>query len=217
MASATAVASRRPQPRSQKKVCLFVLFFAVTAFVTYMKNARVFDPTSEIARHFRPGLLFLIPHAFFSSIALVMGAFQFSTRLRARYLNLHRRLGYVYIACVLVGAPLAIPLATRVGTPSLVAASAAQTTGWIVCTLIALYCIREGNVQQHRRWMLRGYPFAVIFTLARVIIPLPPILQLGNAGVELVVWPLIALAAFLPSIVLEWPAITRRSPVAAQG
>ena len=67
MASATAVASRRPQPRSQKKVCLLVLFFAVTAFVTYMKNARVFDPTSEIARHFRPGLLFLIPHAFRAS------------------------------------------------------------------------------------------------------------------------------------------------------
>jgi uncharacterized membrane protein len=192
----------------------FVVFFAVTAFATYLKNARILDSTSDIARHFSPGMAFLIPHAFFSSIALVMGAFQFSNRLRARYLGVHRKLGYVYVACVVVGAPLSIPLAARVGTPSLVAASVAQTTGWVVCTLIALYCIRRGNVQQHRRWMLRGYPFAVIFTVARVIVPIPPILRLGNAGAELVVWPLIALAAFLPTIMLEWQQITRRSAAA---
>lgn len=211
MASATAVAARRPQPRSQKKFVFWIVFFAVTAFVTYMKNARVLDPASEMARHYSPGLVFLIPHAFFSSIALAMGAFQFSNRLRSRYVGLHRRLGYVYVTCVVVGAPLSIPLSTRVGTPSLVAASVAQTCGWVVCTLIALYCIRTGNVQQHRRWMLRGYPFAIIFTVARMIIPIPPILARGNAGVEMVVWPLIALAAFLPTIVLEWPQIRRRS------
>jgi uncharacterized membrane protein YozB (DUF420 family) len=209
MASATAVASRQPQPRSHKKIVLFAVFFAITAFVTYMKNARILDPTSEIARHFSPGMAFLIPHAFFASIALVMGAFQFSNRLRARYLSLHRKLGYVYVTSVVVGAPLSIPLAAKTGTPSLIAAATAQTTGWVVCTLIALYCIRNGNIKEHRRWMLRGYPFAVIFTVSRMIAPIPAILSRGSTGIEMVVWPLIALAAFLPSILLEWPAITR--------
>lgn len=214
MASTTATALQQPRPRSQKKLIFFAVFFAITAFVTYGKNARILEPTSDIAKHFSPGMAFLIPHAFFASIALVMGTFQFSNRLRARYLSLHRKMGYVYVTCVLIGAPLAIPLAARVGTPSLVAASAAQTIGWITCTLIALYCIRTGNVQQHRRWMMRGYPFAVIFTVARMIIPIPPILARGNAGVEMVVWPLIALAAFLPTIVLDWPAIRRKSAAA---
>jgi hypothetical protein len=35
--------------RSQSKLVFFVIFGLLTVFVTYMKNARVFDPTSEIA------------------------------------------------------------------------------------------------------------------------------------------------------------------------
>lgn len=101
-----------------------------------------------------------------------MGAFQFSNRLRARYLRLHRALGYAYVTCVMVGASVAIPLAAKISTPSLVAASAVQAFGWMSCTGIALYCIRTGNIQQHRRWMMRGYPFAMVFTVARVFIPI---------------------------------------------
>lgn len=215
MSSFAATRSTRPRSRSQSKLIFFVLFFAVTAFVTYMKNAQIFQPTSEIARHFAPGTLYLVPHAIFAGTAMLMGAFQFSNRLRARYLRLHRTLGYVYVVCVSIGAPVAIPLAAKVGTPSLVAASAVQALGWMLCTGIALYCIRTGNVQQHRRWMIRGYPFAMIFTVARVIIPLPPVFRSGYVGIEIVVWTLIALAALLPSIFLEWRSITPR-PIAGK-
>src|SRR5256885_11478834 len=104
----------RPRSRSHKKLLFFVVFFAVTAFVTYMKNAEIFQPTSQIARHFAPGMMFLIPHAIFAGLAFVMGAFQFSNRLRARYLKMHRALGYVYVTGVMVGAPIAIPLAMKV-------------------------------------------------------------------------------------------------------
>lgn len=203
--SPSGIQTRR---RSQKKLLFFAAFFAVTALVTYLKNAQIFQPNSAIARHFAPGLVFLIPHALFAATALVMGAFQFSTRLRSRYTRAHRVMGYIYVTCVMIGAPFAIPLAARVGTPSLVAASAVQAFGWMLCTGIALYCIRIGNIQQHRRWMIRGYPFAAVFTAARVIIPIPPILRSGVVGTEIVVWTLIALAAFLPSVFLEWHAIT---------
>jgi uncharacterized membrane protein len=191
----------------------FVLFFAVTAFVTYMKNSQIFQPGSPIARHFSSAWTFLIPHAIFAGLALVMGAFQFSNRLRARYLRLHRAMGYAYIVCVAIGAPISIPLAMRVATPSLVAASCVQTFGWMACTAIALYCIRARNIQQHRRWMIRGYPFAMVFTVARVLIPIT--LRYGFTGIEIVVWTAIALAAFLPSVFLDWRSITTR-PAAAR-
>ena len=206
----TAPAGIRTRRRSQKKLMFFAAFFAVTAFVTYMKNEQIFNPRSDIARHFAPGMVFLIPHAIFAATALVMGAFQFSTRLRSRYTRAHRIMGYIYVTCVMIGAPVAIPLAARVGTPSLVAASAVQAFGWMLCTGIALYCIRIGNIQQHRRWMIRGYPFAAVFTVARIIIPIPPVMRSGNVGIEIVVWTLIALAAFLPSVILEWHAIVAR-------
>ncbi|HEU5403058.1 MAG TPA: DUF2306 domain-containing protein [Terriglobales bacterium] len=191
----------------------FVIFFSVTAFVTYMKNAQIFQPGSFVAQHFAPGMMYLIPHAIFAGLAMIMGAFQFSNRLRARYLTLHRVMGYIYVTSVFIGAPIAIPLAAKVDTPSLVAASAAQAFGWMLCTGIALYCIRTGNVQQHRRWMIRGYPFAMVFTVARLIIPIPAIIRTQFVGIEIVVWTLIVLAAFLPSVFLELQAIApRRSP-----
>lgn len=203
-------------PRSQKKLVFFAIFFAVTAFVTYMKNAQIFQPNSDIAQHFAPAMLFLVPHAIFAGLAMIMGAFQFSNRLRSRYLQVHRVMGYVYVVAVFVGAPIAIPLAALVDTPSLVAASGVQAFGWMVCTGIALYCVRHGNVQQHRRWMIRGYPFAMVFTVARLVIPIPPILRMGFTGIEMVVWTTIALAAFLPTIILEWRSISAK-PAAARG
>jgi hypothetical protein len=71
--------------------------------------------------------------------------------------------------------------------------------------------VRSGNIAQHRRWMIRGYPFAMVFTVARLIIPIPPVLAMGFAGIEMVVWSSIALAAFLPSIFLEWRSIFPRA------
>src|SRR5205823_4684526 len=196
--------------RSQTKLVLFVIFGLLTAFVIYMKNARILDPTSPIARHFAPAMFFLIPHAFFGVLALTLGAFQFSNRLRARYLKVHRILGYIYVVSVFVAAPFAIPVAMRTASFSLTAASVAQSAGWMLTTGIALYCVRGGNIVQHRRWMMRSYPFAMVFTVARLIIPIPPLFKLGLPGIEMVVWSTIALAAFLPNVFLDWRAIVAR-------
>ena len=57
---------------------------------------------------------------------------------------------------------------------------------------------------------IRGYPFAMVFTVARILIPIPAILHTGFVGIEIVVWSAIALAAFLPSVLLDWRAIFPR-------
>jgi uncharacterized membrane protein len=209
---ATAVVPAR-RPRSQKKLVFFLIFAALTVFVTYMKNARVFDPSSPIAQHFAPVKWYLIPHAFFGALALFLGIFQFSNRLRARYLKIHKTMGYIYVASVFISAPFAVPMAMKIHSLSIIAASAVQSFGWMACTAIALYCVRTGNIAEHRRWMFRGYPFAMVFTVARIIIPIPPIFKLGEPGIEAVVWTTIALAGIVPTMLLEWPQITAKRRV----
>ena len=211
----SAAVTAPPIARSKLKLVFFLVFGALTVFVIYMKNQGFFDPTSPVAQHFAPGLGFLLVHGFFGALAMALGALQFSNRLRARYLTLHRTLGYVYVVSVFIAAPMAIVFATKVGTASLLAASVVQALGWMITTAIALWCVRNGNLVQHRRWMIRSYPFAMVFTVARLIIPIPPILAMGDAGVEIVVWSVIAAAAFLPGIFLDWRALKSR-PAAKQ-
>ena len=199
--------------KSQTKLTFFIVFGLLTVFVTYMKNRGFLDPTSEMGQHYEPALGFLLVHGFFGALALLLGAFQLSNRFRARYLGVHRVLGYIYIASVFISVPFAIVVAIKIDSPSLVAASATQSFGWVASTLIALYCVRNGNIIQHRRWMIQGYFFAMVFTVVRLIIPIPPIAALGMTGVEIVVWSTIVLAAFLPTILLDWRTITRRPAI----
>src|SRR2546423_9381120 len=49
----TAVAPVR-RPRSQAKLVFFVIFGFLTLFVTYMKNAHVLNPTSQLPQPFSP-------------------------------------------------------------------------------------------------------------------------------------------------------------------
>jgi len=182
----------------------------LTVFVTYMKNRGFFDPSSETARHYEPALGYLYVHGFFGMLAMLLGAFQLSNRLRARYLKIHRIVGYVYVVGVFVAAPFAIPVAMKIDSLSLVAASGVQAFGWMASTAIAFYCVRNGNIVQHRRWMIQSYFFAMVFTVARLLIPIPAITRLGITGIEIVVWSTIALAAFLPTILLDWRTIIRR-------
>jgi len=206
----TASVPARPAG-STGKLVFFIIFGVLTVFVTVAKNAKILDPKSEIAQHFAPTMGYLAVHAAFGGLALVLGVFQFSNRIRAKHLSLHRKLGYLYVLGVFVSSPFSIPVALRTGgTPSMVAAASTQSFGWMVTTAIALYCIKRGNVEQHRRWMIRSYPFAMVFTVARMIIPIPPILAMGLPGVEMVVWLTIAAAALLPSIFLDWRAIKAR-------
>ena len=209
MATSIAPAVR---PRSQAKLVFFLFFFATTIFVMYLKDGRILDPNSPIAQHFAPAKWYLGVHAFFGILAMAIAAFQFSNRLRARYLRVHRMLGYVYVTSVFISAPFATAVAMKLAASlSLVAANILQSFGWMVTTSIGLYCIRSGNIVQHRRWMIRSYPFAMVFTVVRAIQPLPPVARLGHAGREMVVWSVIALAGFVPNIFLEWRTIFPRT------
>jgi uncharacterized membrane protein len=202
------VATVSAQPRSiQAKHIFFIVYALFILFVLYRYEMPFLDSQSPIWQHFAKVKWWLLPHGVLGAIALFIAPLQFSNRLRQRYLRLHRILGRLYVAGVAVSAPVAIHVAIVQGPPTLVMAAITQSTGWILTTAIALYCIRTGNVQQHRQWMIRSYPFAMVFIFVRTIIAIPAIARLGELGVVSTVWTCIAAACFIPTFVINWRAV----------
>jgi uncharacterized membrane protein len=210
--ASTAIGRAAGPSGSRAKVAWAIAFVVMTIFVTYGKNQGFFDSKSPVAQHFAPAMAILIPHAFFAGIALFLGIFQFSNRLRAKHLKVHRALGYIYTVCAVIGGPTGILMSIKLGPPDLVMASITQTVGWLTTLGIALYFVRTGNIAEHRRWMIRSYPFAAVFSVARLFVPIGMKLAGNHAGLVQAVWFTIAMAAFLPTLYLEWPKIVAQKP-----
>src|ERR1700728_452387 len=96
----------------------------------------------------------LIPHTLAGTFAFLIGPINFSSRIRQRYLQLHRILGRIYLISVFVGSSTGIALAS--GRPGLPGTSM-QAAAWMVCTTAAVIAARNRQVTVHRQWMGRSY------------------------------------------------------------
>jgi uncharacterized membrane protein len=100
----------------------------------------------------------LVLHAVCGGLALMLGPWQFVTRLRERRPQLHRALGWGYASSLLVGGLAALPLALQAdGGPWARLGFGLLGLLWLVTTAIALVHIRARRVAEHRRWMLRSF------------------------------------------------------------
>ena len=191
----------------QAKHVLWVVFGLMALFVLFTRERTLLDPASFLRQRYAPLHWLMFAHGIPGALALVLGVFQFSSRLRQRHLQVHRVLGRIYVASAVISAPVALVVATKLPIPSLFMAALIQSAGWIISIATALYCVRTGKIQQHKEWMMRGYPFAMVFVVVRVILAIPAIERMGVFGVITVVWSVIAAACFLPSFVIAWQAL----------
>jgi uncharacterized membrane protein YozB (DUF420 family) len=111
----------------------------------------------------------LVLHLTGGIIAISIGLVQIWLGLTNRVNTLHRVLGKIYGAGVLLGSlggfymALTIPghLAYRAGLLGL-------NLAWIVTTGMALYAISLRRIEQHREWMLRSYTVTFAFITFRL-------------------------------------------------
>lgn len=201
--AAPAAMARKSRSIQAKYVVLFV--FAVMIGVVWITRDRfLLDPNSFLRQRYAPIAPLMFLHGIPGAIALFLGIFQFSSRLRTRFLSLHRAMGRIYVGCVAIAAPAAVVVSTKLPIPTLTMASVVQASGWILATGTALYCVRTGRISQHREWMMRSYPFAAVFIVVRAIIAIPAVASAGMLGLAEVVWSVIAVACFLPSFLIAW-------------
>ena len=99
------------QPRvmaapNYRKWALFALMGLLTLGVISIDERFLIDKTDEEWAHIAPFQWWLLPHGIAGFVALTIGPFQFSQRLRRNHLALHRLMGRIYIAAVCIAVPL---------------------------------------------------------------------------------------------------------------
>ena len=166
----------------QAKHALFGVFGLMTVFVLLTRDRTLLNPHSLLRQRYAAIPWLMWAHGIPGALALLLGVFQFSNRLRQRHLQLHRVLGRVYVGCVAISAPVAIVVSISLPIMTLTMASIIQALGWLVTTATGLYCVRTGRIQQHREWMMRSYPFAMVFIVVRAINSIPAIARMGETA-----------------------------------
>ena len=183
---------------------MWIVYFAMGLFVLLTRERTLLDPNSFLRQRYSGFGLLMFAHAIPGAFALVLGVFQFSSRLRQRYLQVHRYMGRIYVGGAFIAAALGPVVAHFAPLPNGMLFSSMHAFGWIASTATALYCVRIGNIQQHREWMMRSYPFAMVFVVARVFNAIPAIQAGGPVAIAGTVWTVLLISFFLPSFLIEW-------------
>lgn len=176
------------------------------------------DVQSSFAAH-PAGVLYA--HIFAASVALLLGPVQFWARLRSSWPMLHRWLGRLYLGVgVGVGGISGAVLAWQAyGGPWSRAGFLSLALAWLVSGAVAWHKILHGEVEAHRRWMLRNFGLSLAAVSLRVGLP-----ALVASGVPMpVAYPLMAWLCWLPQAIwIEWrlrrgggKAPARRGPAGA--
>ena len=149
-------------------------------------------------------------HVFASVVALALGPFQFSARLRARHLALHRWSGRLYLGVgVLAGGPAGLFMAAHAfGGPAARLGFVCLALGWLYTGLRAYLAIRARNIVSHRRWMVRN--FALTFAAVTLRLWLPVSMASGLAF-ELA-YPVIAWLCWVPNLLVAELLFNRIKP-----
>lgn len=197
-------------PSFQVRYVWWFVFGLMTLFVLLTRDRTLLDPQSLLRRRYAPFMALMFAHGIPGALALFLGPFQFSSRLRQRFIRVHRAIGRTYVGCTFIAAPLAIAVSILLPKPGVLPATLVHSGCWIITTAAALYCVLTGRIQQHREWMMRSYPFAAVFVVTRTFGQIPAFQRMGIEGTVAVVWTSVALAGILPSFMIAWQSMPAR-------
>ena len=184
VAPVAGVAGSGNGPRVHPKHLLFAALGVMTLFVAWNNERFLLNPRAPDWAHYGPIRWQLLPHGLGGTLALGLGALQFSTRVRRRYVRIHRLSGRLYIAGAFIAAPVAIWMAFINSPWFLIPFTVVQASTWLLFTLAAYLCIRRGNIRSHREWMMRSYAIVLIFLEGRVLMAIPALARRGMDSIR---------------------------------
>jgi uncharacterized membrane protein len=111
-------------------------------------------------------------HVLAAGVILLIGILQIHPTWGLRWRQLHKTIGRIYVGGILFfAAPGGLIMSFFINRGPWVLSSFLLQCGlWFVCTYLAYYYIRNGNVQLHRQWMLRSYALTLAAITLRVYV-----------------------------------------------
>jgi uncharacterized membrane protein len=204
MATSTRAAGR-PDP---VKWAFFSVMAVCVLLVLWTDERFWLDPADPHWKHVAPVKYLLMLHGLAGATALIAGAAQMSSRIRRTRTALHRALGKVYLGAVSVSAPVAFYMGTSTLEPATIRFEQVFQAGfWLLSAWVAYACIRSGQMQLHKAWMMRSYAFTLIFITSRV--PDVFVSSYSDQLLSDMLWGLVAIGLVAPEIILTAQALWR--------
>jgi uncharacterized membrane protein len=191
------------------KYLVFACIAVMMGYVMVRFERFLIDPVDPAWNHYMPYGWWLLTHGVAGGAALLLAPLQFSDRLRKKYTQMHRVVGRIYVAGILVLAPLgayvqymaeSVDNLPRTFT-MLAVVDAAML---FVTTGVALIFALRRRITQHRQWMTRSYAVALVFFEGRLILGLTGLDQAGVEMVQAVIWSCLAVSVLLADVVNDW-------------
>jgi hypothetical protein len=153
-----------------------------------------------------PRRWWLLAHITMGIVALLTGPVQLWLGLSDQRSGLHRNLGLVYMASVVLSAAAAYYLALNTGGGiGFGFGLAGLATAWLLTTAMAFVAIKRQLYDQHKEWMIRSYVVTTGFVTFRVLFPLLQGSGIGSLPEQLAVaaWGCWAVPLLITEAVLQ--------------
>jgi uncharacterized membrane protein len=197
------------RPRRLALGIVFLLAIAI-ALVSYRYLFDLPPIPPNIANN-RYRTSWLVVHAGCAATALLVGAVQFSARLRRRRPAIHRWVGRIYVVACLVGGASGLVLAVgSVAGPVATAGFASLAIIWVLTSALGWRCARTGAFAAHRRWMMRSWALTLAAVTLRLYIPAFEALGLP----ELPAYRAISFLCWVPNLLAAELLLRRDGPAA---
>jgi len=114
-------------------------------------------------------------HIYLGGIALLIGWTQFVTKLRNRKIQLHRKIGTVYVLSAVLsgGAGLYLAFYASGGIVSKLGFGGMASV-WLITTVMAYISIKNKAIESHQKWMIRSYALTFAAVTLRLWMPILP-------------------------------------------
>lgn len=142
-------------------------------------------------------------HIMLGGLALLTGWSQFLKKFRSRNLSTHRVLGKIYMISVTLSGLSGFYIALYAeGGLVAKAGFVGLALSWLYTTSQGYFAVRKGNIDSHKKWMIRSYALTFAAVTLRIWLPM---LQYGFGMDFLSAYVIIAWLCWVPNLAwAEW-------------